>query len=172
MRCHRVIDCSCLHPLLMWPFFFKRNILLSFHPLRVRVLLPQFHQPIRHDRVPGVSRQIPSQSGVLLHGHRPAPHGHHPHVLDLWFGERPPPGGRRRVQVRLAGRVGRTSARWEQVFPPTSKSCTNFNFLRWHHFDVSNLASHSIRFHRGSIISYTELIGPRHPQGKGPRPSP
>lgn len=56
IRYPHVIDHLRLYLLLIWPIAYSfLNILSSLYPLRVGILLPQFHQLLRHDRVPGVS---------------------------------------------------------------------------------------------------------------------
>lgn len=75
-------------------------------------LFPQFHQSIRPHWVPGISWQIPTQPGLLLHCHCPTQHGCNPHLPHLWLGERPHTRLRQRVQVRLAGSVGWSPSRY------------------------------------------------------------
>lgn len=91
------------HPSLSLPFRFR--------------LFPELHQPLGPHRVPGFSWQVPPQPGVLLHHRRAPQHGCHPHLPHLWPGERPPTWWRRRLQVRLAGGVGRTPGRWACCSP-------------------------------------------------------
>lgn len=57
MRYPPVIDCKRLHHFITCPNAYSvLNIHLSLCPRRVRILLPQFQQPLRHDRVTGLPR--------------------------------------------------------------------------------------------------------------------
>lgn len=87
------------------------HVFSDFSSPRLR-LFPELHQSVRCDRVARLPWQIPPQSRVHLHHHRPSSHGRHPHLPDLRPGEWPLAGLGGRVQVRLAGGVGRPPAGW------------------------------------------------------------
>lgn len=57
MRYPPMIDCKRLHRFITCPKSYSvLNIHLSLCPRRVRILLPQFQQPLGHDRVTGLPR--------------------------------------------------------------------------------------------------------------------
>ena len=81
-------------------------------PYRFWRVFKKLHKPQWDHWIPRVPREVPTQLGLHLYHPGQTQDGDSPAISDLWPGVWPLAGGRGRLQIRLAGHLGRHSARW------------------------------------------------------------